>query len=156
MLASYQVYSFPIFDLAEKELERIANPLDSLDSLDSFDPLMDPPKPGPIGRLLQWIGPGVRRQMVRLAYIASTCLIACLVPFFEDLMGLIGAIGATPTTFVIPCLLWLEIKRPSPFVSYQWWLCWTIAIVSGCIGVMGAAGALYNLIEDSRTYSLFG
>lgn len=151
VLASYQVYSFPIFDLVETELDGIAQPAAPADSLDP-----EPPKPGPIGRVLRFIGPTVRRQLIRVAYVASTCLIACLVPFFEDLMGLIGAVGATPTTFVIPCLLWLEIKRPKPLVSLQWWLCWVIAIVSSCIGLMGAAGAVYNLIEDSKTYQLFG
>ena len=30
---------------------------------------------------------------MRLLYVASTCLIGCLIPFFGSLMGLIGAVG---------------------------------------------------------------
>ena len=80
---------------------------------------------------------------------------ACLIPFFGDLMGLIGAIGVTPTTFVLPCLLWLSIKRPATF-SFVWWLCWAISIVAGTIGVLGFIGSMYSIIQSAQTYKLFG
>ena len=163
VIASYQVYSFPIYDLLEIELDRVANPAlaHSLDpespcpaSAVSDDKSKDV-KDGWFSRFLRLLGPRVRRQIIRLVYICSTCLIACMIPFFDDLMGLIGALGATPTTFVIPCLLWLTIKRPAPF-SFHWCLCWVIAVVASCIGLIGAAGALYNIVEDSKTFKIFG
>ena len=168
--ASYQVYSFPIYDLLEIEFDRLANPA----LAHSLDPNKDPKESSPtaqgtstredskkdqggwFSKFLRFLGPRARRQIIRIVYICSTCFIACLIPFFDDLMGLIGALGATPTTFVIPCLLWLTIKRPTPWISYHWWLCWVIAIVASCIGLIGAAGALYNIVEDSKMYKIFG
>jgi hypothetical protein len=103
--------------------------------------------PSTASKLLYSLGPVVRRQVIRLVYIATTCFLASLIPFFGDLMGLIGAVGVTPTTFVLPCLLWLTIKRPATF-SGIWWLCWTISFVAGTIGVLGFIGSMYRLVSD--------
>lgn len=167
--ASYQVYSFPIYDLLEIEFNRLANPAlghsldpdkESIEASPTDGEVVVMVEPalsdGWFSQFLRFLGPRLRRQIIRIVYICSTCFIACLIPFFDDLMGLIGALGATPTTFVIPCLLWLTIKRPTPFFSHHWWLCWIIAIVASCIGLIGAAGALYNIVEDSQTFKIFG
>ena len=39
---------------------------------------------------------------MRIAYICFTTLMACAIPFFGDLMSLIGALCITPTTFILP------------------------------------------------------
>ena len=39
---------------------------------------------------------------MRIAYIAATTLVSCAIPFFGDLMSLIGAVAITPTTFILP------------------------------------------------------
>ena len=45
----------------------------------------------------------------------------------------------------------LFILRPRPSqVSAQWWTCWVIAIAASCIGVLGAIGSMYNIVEVSR------
>lgn len=44
---------------------------------------------------------------------AVTTLIAVILPFFGDLLGFIGAIATGPTTFWLPPLMWLILKRPS-------------------------------------------
>ena len=217
VLSSYQIYSYPVFDLIETSLARVAAPAaapagtsapteggpeigqdffadvsklgqsdpraidggglaynspgpDS-DSIlnpygsakhkwdDNLCPSRDcqsrPIKPSAISKFLHFLGPSVRRQVIRLLYISSTCFIASLIPFFGDLLGLIGAIGVTPTTYVLPCLLWLTIKRPSP-LSGMWWLCWTISFVAGVIGVLGAIASVYSIAQDAQAYRLFG
>ena len=35
-------------------------------------------------------------------------------PFFGDILGFIGALGTGPTTFWIPSLMWLIVKKPGP------------------------------------------
>ena len=102
------------------------------------------------------MGPAARSFALRVAYVASTWFLASLIPFFGSLMGLIGAIGATPTNFIIPCLLWLGLKQPKAWVSPMWWMCWGLAAVGTVLGVLGAIGAMYNIVKQSSTYQIFG
>ena len=120
-----QVYSFPLHDMME-------------------------------GRLLRW---GIhmnwwRRVIQRTAYVCVTAFVACLLPFFGDLMSLIGAIGVTPTTFVYPCILWLWLKRP-PWRSFDFWACWFIAVALTTVGVLGAIGAIRQILVDANSYKVF-
>ena len=62
--------------------------------------------------------PWLMRAIVRSLYVAFTTFVACLIPFFADLMGLIGAAGFTPLTFIFPCIFWLKVRTAtSPFGS---------------------------------------
>ena len=49
------------------------------------------------------------RAIVRSLYVVLTTFVAICLPFFADLMGLIGAAGFTPMTFILPCLFWLKV-----------------------------------------------
>ena len=49
------------------------------------------------------------RAIVRSLYVALTTFVAICLPFFADLMGLIGAAGFTPMTFILPCVFWLKV-----------------------------------------------
>ena len=65
------------------------------------------------------------RAVVRSLYVVMTTFVAICIPFFADLMGLIGAAGFTPMTFILPCVFWLKVRvahhacgscNPQPFV----------------------------------------
>lgn len=49
------------------------------------------------------------RLIIRSSSVIITAGVAMLLPFFSDLMGLIGAIAFTPITFVLPSLFWLKV-----------------------------------------------
>ena len=49
------------------------------------------------------------RAVVRSLYVALTTFVAICLPFFADLMGLIGAAGFTPMTFILPCIFWIKV-----------------------------------------------
>ena len=52
---------------------------------------------------------------MRTLYVALTAVIACLIPFFSALMGLVGALGFTPLSFSLPPLFWLKVRScPKP------------------------------------------
>ncbi len=121
-----QVYSYVLYDMWETALSRRAKEPLSL----------------------------ITRSTLRCAYVAATGLVALAVPFFGDLMGLIGAIAVTPTTFVLPPALWLVWRRPKPF-SRTWCVNWSLAVVCTCIGVLGTAGSLYSIVQDASTYTFF-
>lgn len=60
--------------------------------------------------------PRLMRAVVRSLYVALTTFVAICLPFFADLMGLIGAAGFTPMTFILPCIFWIKVRLvlPSP------------------------------------------
>lgn len=53
--------------------------------------------------------PRLMRGLLRSIYVVLVTFVAICVPFFSDLMGLIGAIGFTPMTFILPCVFWLKV-----------------------------------------------
>jgi amino acid permease len=95
------------------------------------------------------------RLVLRTIYVGGCTLVACAIPFFGDLMSLIGAIAITPTTFLLPPLLYLFWRRGQrgPAESA---LNWTIVGVTGVVGSVGAVSSLYYLIQHAREYRLFG
>ena len=58
--------------------------------------------------------PWLMRAIVRSLYVVLTTFVAICLPFFADLMGLIGAAGFTPMTFILPCVFWLKVWLFSP------------------------------------------
>lgn len=54
------------------------------------------------------------RAVIRSIYVVLVTFVAICLPFFADLMGLIGAIGFTPMTFVLPCVFWLKVGPHHP------------------------------------------
>jgi amino acid permease len=85
VVASFQVFTQPIFEALESSCTRRWPSLE---------------------RRLLWI-----RLVWRSLYVVAITLIAAALPFFTDLMGLIGAAGFIPMTFVMPCILSLVAHR---------------------------------------------
>eukprot|EP00877_Chromochloris_zofingiensis_P014217 jgi/Chrzof1/9049/Cz03g34070.t1 len=92
------------------------------------------------------------RLLVRGLFVAGTWIVALLIPFFGDVLGLLGAVGITPTTFVMPCLLWLLWRKPARF-TIRWIANWTIVITCTLIGILGVIGACYGIAQSYRNYS---
>lgn len=82
VVASFQVFTQPVFEALESSLCSRSYKLDN-------------------NRL--WL-----RLIWRSFYVIIVTLIAGTLPFFSDLMGLIGALGFIPMTFVMPCVLYLK------------------------------------------------
>ena len=97
------------------------------------------------------------RAALRAAYVVAVTITAIVMPFFGPLMGIIGAASITPTTFLLPPLLWLIYTKP-PRWSRSWLVNWALVWVSGAIGVVGVTGALYELVRgwSSSSYQLGG
>ena len=69
-------------------------------------------------------------------------------------MGLVGALGTTPTSYTIPPIVWLKLKRPRA-LSAHWWACWLTIVLSVAVGVLGTVGSLYTLAVDAPTFGVF-
>ena len=76
-----------------------------------------------------------------------------LVPFFSDIVGLVGAIGFWPTTVFFPIECWIRLYRPSP--TYRFWLR-ALNVICALVTVAAAMGSIYNIIKDASKYEIFG
>lgn len=85
------------------------------------------------------------RVVVRSGLVLLISFLAAAIPFFEVVLGLLGALSITPTTFIMPCLLWLKLKKPRP-ASWEFWFCWLTVPVMTAVMVIGAAGAVRAFI----------
>ena len=80
MLAGYQVFLFPLIDMLEgAALSRRILPTAAF------------------------------RLVTRSALVIFIGFVACAVPFFSAILGILGALSVTPTTFMMPCILWLHL-----------------------------------------------
>jgi hypothetical protein len=91
---------------------------------------------------------------LRFAYVIFCTVIALVIPFFGYLMGLVGAIAVTPTTFLFPPLLWVMYKKPQRW-SLDWTANWFLVWVTGILGVLGTVGATYSIVTAWSTFKIF-
>ncbi|KAI8470815.1 MAG: amino acid transmembrane transporter [Monoraphidium minutum] len=131
VLAAYQVYTHPVFDWIESFIGAKRGC-------------------GAFG-----YGSWASRAILRTAYVCLVTLVAILIPFFTDLMAFIGAVAITPTTFLLPPLLWLYVRQPARF-GLEWSVNVLLVIVTGICGVMGAISGLYLIITHASEYKAFG
>lgn len=115
--AGYHVYLFPLIDMADGvALKRGILPSSPL-----------------------W------RLGLRTTFVVLIGIVASAVPFFGVVLGFLGAVSITPTTFMMPCALWLKLRKPTPR-QWQWWFCWFTLAVMGVVMVVGATGAVRDFI----------
>ncbi len=94
------------------------------------------------------------RLVLRSAYVAGCTAVACVIPFFGELMGLIGAVAITPTTFLLPALLylfWRDGKRGFFESAFNW----AIVLVTGAIGAGGAVASVYTIVHRAKDFQFF-
>lgn len=94
------------------------------------------------------------RLVWRTAYVIVTAVIAMIFPFFNDFLGLIGAVSFYPLTVFFPIEMHIA-QAKIPKYSFTWvWLkilSWTCLIVS----LVAAAGSIQGLASDVKTYKPF-
>jgi hypothetical protein len=78
----------------------------------------------------------------------------CLLTGLLLLQGLFGAIAITPTTFLLPPLLWLLYKQPRKW-GKEWLTNWFLVIITAIMGILGTIGAIYGIAKASATYRVF-
>ncbi|WOL15578.1 lysine histidine transporter 1 [Canna indica] len=130
VVGSYQVYAMPVFDMMESLLVKKYR----------FPP----------GQTL--------RLIARSIYVALTMVVAIIFPFFNELLGFFGGFAFAPTTYFLPCIIWLSICKPRRF-SLSWiinWVSKTICIIIGVLlMIVSSIGGLRKIILKAKTYDFF-
>ncbi|XP_020218063.1 lysine histidine transporter 1 [Cajanus cajan] len=123
---SYQVFAVPVFDMLESFLVKRMK----------FEP----------SRLLRFI--------TRNAYVFLTLLLAVTFPFFGGLLGFFGGFVFAPTTYFLPCVMWLVIYKPKRF-SLSWCANWICIAFGVLLMVLAPIGALRQIILEAKDYKFF-
>ncbi|XP_058190505.1 amino acid permease 6-like [Rhododendron vialii] len=94
------------------------------------------------------------RLVWRTAYVIFTTVVATMLPFFNDFLGLMGAATFWPLTVYFPIEMYIskaQIRRFSPTWIYMQLLSMLCLIVS----LLAAAGSIQGLIKSVQTYKPF-
>lgn len=96
----------------------------------------------------------VFRLIWRTIFVILTTVISMLLPFFNDVVGLLGALGFWPLTVYFPVEMYIaQMKIPKWSTK---WLC--LQILSGAcliITIAAAAGSIAGVVLDLKSYKPF-
>ncbi|KAL1295818.1 hypothetical protein AAHE18_19G239100 [Arachis hypogaea] len=123
---SYQVFAVPVFDMMESLMVRKMN----------FKPT--------------WY----LRFISRNIYVALTMLVAIIFPFFGGLLSFLGGLVFAPTTYFLPCIMWLVVYKPKRF-SGSWCANWFCIVFGVLLMVLGSIGSMREIILQAKDYKFF-
>ncbi|RYR01065.1 hypothetical protein S245_054189 [Arachis hypogaea] len=126
VVGGYQVFAMPVFDMMETFLVTRLN----------FSPS------------------STLRVITRTLYVGITMLIAISIPFFGSLLGFLGGFAFAPTSYFLPCIIWLKLKKPKKY-GLSWTINWICIVIGILIMTLSPIGALRNIIISAKSYKFF-
>ncbi|KAI3748120.1 hypothetical protein L6452_11005 [Arctium lappa] len=126
VIGSYQIYAMPVFDMIETLLVKKLH----------FTPTF------------------TLRFITRNTYVALTMFIGICFPFFGGLLGFFGGFAFAPTTYFLPCIIWLSIYKPKKW-SLSWIINWICIVFGIALMVLSPIGGLRAIIIDAKNYEFF-
>ncbi|XP_039120909.1 lysine histidine transporter 2-like isoform X1 [Dioscorea cayenensis subsp. rotundata] len=126
VIGGYQIFAMPVFDMIETVLVKKMN----------FKPSF------PL------------RFISRSIYVALTMFVGISLPFFGSLMGFFGGFAFAPTTYFLPCIMWLVLYKPKMF-GLSWTANWICIILGVLLMVLASIGALRQIILQAKSYTFY-
>ncbi|GMN64382.1 hypothetical protein TIFTF001_033460 [Ficus carica] len=126
VIGSYQVFTMPVFDFIETLL---------------FVKMKFKPTK-------------MSRFVARSAYVALTLFIAITFPFFGGLLGFFGGLAFAPTTYFLPCIMWLSLYKPKK-CSLSWFANWFCIIAGVLLMILAPIGALRQIILQAKNFKFY-
>ncbi|KAL1531577.1 Lysine histidine transporter 1 [Salvia divinorum] len=126
LVGSYQLYAMPVFDMIEAILIK----------------------------KLKLKPTWYMRFISRNTYVAFTTFIAVTFPFFNALLGFFGGFGFAPTTYFLPCIVWLKVHKPRMF-TFSWLASWFCIIFGVLLMIVGPIGGLRQIIIQAKDYKFY-
>ncbi|XP_047324544.1 amino acid permease 4-like [Impatiens glandulifera] len=94
------------------------------------------------------------RIVWRTMFVVVTTLIAMLMPFFNDVVGLLGALGFWPLTVYFPIQMYISQKKIRKWSS-RWIALQTLSATCLVVSVAAAVGSIAGVVLDLKTYKPF-
>nr|POE80777.1 amino acid permease 2 [Quercus suber] len=90
----------------------------------------------------------------RTIFVIMTTLISMLLPFFNDVVGILGAFGFWPLTVFFPFEMYISQKKIAPWTS-RWVGLQIISVTCLFISIAAAVGSFAGVVLDLKTYKPF-
>ncbi|KAK3124394.1 hypothetical protein QOZ80_7BG0585960 [Eleusine coracana subsp. coracana] len=94
------------------------------------------------------------RLVWRSAYVVLTALVAMIFPFFNDFLGLIGAVSFWPLTVYFPVQMYMAQAKTRRFSPTWTWMN-VLSVACLVVSLLAAAGAVQGLVTDLKGYKPF-
>ncbi|KAK9162360.1 hypothetical protein Syun_003262 [Stephania yunnanensis] len=94
------------------------------------------------------------RLVWRSIFVVITTVISMLLPFFNDIVGILGAFGFWPLTVYFPVEMYIAQKK-IPKWSTRWICLQTLSMACLVISVAAAAGSIAGVVLDLKVYKPF-
>ncbi|PKA57415.1 Amino acid permease 8 [Apostasia shenzhenica] len=94
------------------------------------------------------------KLILRTAFVVLTTLIAMMLPFFNSIVGLLGAIAFWPLTVYFPVSMFMaqaKIKRG----RWKWTMLHLLSAVALIVSIVAAAGSIEDIMQRLRHATLF-
>ncbi|KAG0477660.1 hypothetical protein HPP92_012379 [Vanilla planifolia] len=126
VIGSYQIYAMPVFDMIETVLVKKLH-----------------------------FPPGLTLRLIaRSTYVALTMFIGITFPFFGALLGFFGGFAFAPTTYFLPCIMWLALYKPRRY-SLSWITNWICIVLGLLLMILSPIGGLRQIILQAKTYKFY-
>jgi amino acid permease len=103
------------------------------------------------------VGPfalSVFRLTWRTAFVCLTTVVSMLLPFFGDVVGLLGAVAFWPLTVYFPVEMYI-VQRRVPRGSTRWICLQMLSAACLVVSVAAAAGSIADVIGELKDYRPF-
>lgn len=144
LVGAYQVYAQPIFAFVEKKASKMY-PESKFVTKEIEIPLFSGSKPFCLNFF---------RLVWRTVFVITITLISMLMPFFNDVVGLLGAIGFWPLTVYFPVEMYIAQKN-LPSWSRRWLCLQVLSLVCLIVSLAAAAGSVVGIVSKIKTYKPF-
>ncbi|KAK6916713.1 Amino acid transporter, transmembrane domain [Dillenia turbinata] len=94
------------------------------------------------------------RLVWRTAFVVVTTVTAMLLPFFNDVVGILGAFGFWPLTVYFPVEMYISQKK-IPKWTTRWLGLQLLSMTCLLISVAAAVGSVAGVVLDLKTYKPF-
>ncbi|GAB2286505.1 hypothetical protein Dimus_020905 [Dionaea muscipula] len=137
LVGGFQVYSQPLFGVVDRWLyEKFPNS----GFIHNQYTLKVPLLPGTLKV-------NVFRLCFRTIYVASATAVAMVFPYFNQVLGVIGALNFWPLAIYFPVQMYIRQRNIEPW-SKQWVALQVFSICCLAISIFGLAGSLEGLISQ--------
>ena len=94
------------------------------------------------------------KLVVRTAFVAATTVVSLMLPFFNAVLGLLGAIAFWPLTVYFPVTMYIAQARVAPG-SRKWVALQTLNVGALVVSLLAAVGSVADMVQRLGHVAIF-
>lgn len=143
LVGAYQVFSQPVYAFVETEVRKKAPKCDFV--IKEYEVYL------PMYGIYSF---NVFRLIWRTSFVVGCTLVAMLLPFFNDILGILGATGFWPLTVYFPVEMYI-VQRDIKRWTKQWIVLQSISISCLIVSIAALLGSVEGVVQDLKVYKPF-